>query len=387
MHLERYPMPPVYLDYNATTPLLPEVAGAMRPFLSDFFGNPSSTHWFGLQARQAIENARGHIASLLGCDADEIIFTSGGSESNNYAIKGTAFAREKQGKHLITSRIEHPAVTEVCAYLKKWGYETTYLPVSHQGIVDVQALEKAIRPDTVLITIMHANNEIGSIQPLAQIARIAAAKGVIFHSDGAQAVGKIPTPVRELGVDLYSVAGHKLYAPKGIGVLYIKRGTVLEKQIHGASHEHNRRAGTENTLEIAGLGKACEIARRDLNTTQEHLRTMRDRLLAGLRQELSGVIEWRLNGDPEKGLPNTASVSFAGIEANKLLSEIEEHVAVSAGAACHSDRVDLSATLQALQVPLSYAMGTIRFSTGKPTTSDEIDRVVQVVTSAIGKLR
>jgi len=270
---------------------------------------------------------------------------------------------------------------------KKWGYETTYLPVSHQGIVDVTALEKAIRPDTVLITIMHANNEIGSIQPLAEIAQIAAEKGVIFHSDGAQAVGKIPTPVRELGVDLYSVAGHKLYAPKGVGVLYIKRGTVLEKQIHGANHEHNRRAGTENTLEIVGLGKACEIARRDLKTTQEHLRSMRDRLLVGLQQELSGVLEWRVNGDPEKGLPNTASVSFAGIEANTLLSEIEDRVAVSAGAACHSDRVDLSATLQALQVPLAYAMGTIRFSTGKPTTSDEIDRVVQVVTSAIRKLR
>jgi len=380
-------MPPVYLDYNATTPLLPEVADAMHPFLREFFGNPSSTHWFGLQSRQAIENARSQIASLLDCDTDEIIFTSGGSESNNYAIKGTAFAREGQGKHLITSQIEHPAVTKVCEYLKKWGYETTYLPVSNQGIIDMNALEKSIRPDTVLITIMHANNEVGSIQPLAEIAQIAAEKGIILHSDGAQAVGKISTPVRDLGVDLYSVAGHKLYAPKGIGVLYKKRGIILEKQIHGADHENNLRAGTENTLEIVGLGKACEIARRDLRNTQKHLKKMRDRLIAGFQQELTDVIEWRVNGDPEHGLPNTASISFAGIEANTLLSEIEGRVAVSAGAACHSDRVDLSATLRALQVPLDYAMGTIRFSTGKPTTSDEIDKVVQVVSGAIRKLR
>jgi cysteine desulfurase NifS/selenium donor protein len=380
-------MLPIYLDYNATTPLLPEVAEAMRPFLSNFFGNPSSTHWFGQQTKQAVETARSQIASLLDCEADEIVFTSGGSESNNYAIKGTAFARQQKGKHIITSRIEHPAVIEVCEYLKKWGFDITYLSVSPEGIVDLQELEKSIRSDTILISIMHANNEVGTIQPLAEISRIVAERNIIIHSDGAQAVGKIPTSVRDLGVDLYSLAGHKLYAPKGIGVLYVKRGITLEKQIHGANHERNLRAGTENVLEIAGLGKACEAAKRDLKQTQHHLKKMRDSLITGLEKVLSGVIELRVNGHRQHCLPNTASVSFAHIEASTLLAEIEDRLAVSAGAACHSDRIDISATLQAMQVPLAYAMGTIRFSTGKPTTAAEIDTAVKIISEAIKRLR
>ena len=379
-------MPPIYLDYNATTPILPVVADAMRPFLSDYFGNPSSTHWFGIQSKKAIEQARGQIASLIKCSTDEIIFTSGGSESNNYAIKGIAFSMKEKGNHIITSQIEHPAVVEVCEYLKNWGFEITYIPVSEEGIIDLEALNNAVNPSTILISVMHANNEVGTIQPISEISQIARKKGIIFHSDGAQSVGKIPASVEDLGVDLFSIAGHKLYAPKGVGVLYIKRGIKLEKLIHGANHEHSRRAGTENVLEIVGLGKACEIAEMNLEKNMEHLRTMRDRLINGLHENLGGIIDMRINGHPEKRLPNTASISFANIEANILLSEIEDQIAASAGAACHADDVDLSPTLEAMGVPLNYAMGTIRFSTGKPTTAAEIDRAVSIICKTLQRL-
>ena len=380
-------MPPIYLDYNATTPILPEVADAMRPFLTDFFGNPSSTHWFGLQTKKAIEQARQQVASLLDCQAEEIIFTSGGSESNNYAIKGIAFARKEEGNHIITSQIEHPAVVEVCEYLKKWGFEISYIPVSGQGVIDLSALEGAIKSTTILITVMHANNEVGTIQPISMIAEIAQKNRIVFHSDGAQSMGKIPTSVKELGVDLFSVAGHKLYAPKGIGALYIKQGIKLEKQIHGANHERNLRAGTENILEVVGLGKACEIVKRDHVKNMDHMKRMRDRLTSGLQSNLNGVVDLRVNGDPEQRLPNTASVSFANIEANTLLSEIEDRVAASAGAACHSDQIDLSPTLEAMKVPIEFAMGTVRFSTGKLTTHEEIDKVVSIVSETIKRLQ
>ncbi len=380
-------MPPIYLDYNATTPVLPEVADAMRPFLTDFFGNPSSTHWFGLQTKKAIEQARQQVASLLDCQAEEIIFTSGGSESNNYAIKGIAFVKKEEGNHIITSQIEHPAVVEVCEYLKKWGFEISYIPVSGEGIIDLSALEGAIKSTTILITVMHANNEVGTIQPISMIAEIAQKNRIVFHSDGAQSVGKIPTSVKELGVDLFSLAGHKLYAPKGIGALYIKQGIELEKQIHGANHERNLRAGTENILEVAGLGKACEIVKRDLVKNMGHMKSMRDRLTSGLQSNLNGVVDLRVNGDPEQRLPNTVSVSFANIEANTLLSEIEDRVAASAGAACHSDQVDLSPTLEAMKVPIEFAMGTIRFSTGKLTTEKEIDSVISIVSETVKRLQ
>ncbi|TFH00639.1 MAG: selenide, water dikinase SelD, partial [Calditrichales bacterium] len=272
-------------------------------------------------------------------------------------------------------------------YLKKQGFEITYLPVSSDGVVDMQALRKAIRKETILITIMHANNEVGTIQPITEIGKIARAQGIVFHSDGAQSVGKISTRVRELGVDLYSLAGHKLYAPKGIGVLYKRQGIELEKLIHGADHENNQRAGTENILEIVGLGKACELAQRNMAENEIHFREMRDRLVAGLQQNLKGITEMRVNGMNAPRLPNTASVSFSGIEANTLLAEIEDRVAASAGAACHSENVDLSATLEAMVVPIQFAMGTIRFSTGKPTTEAEIDTAVNVVTEAIRRLK
>jgi len=375
-------MQPIYLDYNATTPIDPEVAEAMRPYLFDHFGNPSSSHWFGVQAKNALEKARAQVADLLDCTPDEVVFTSGGSESNNYAIKGAALAHKDKGHHIITSSIEHPAVTEVCTYLTANGFQSTYLPVDEFGLVNPLEVKKAITPQTILITIMHANNEVGTIQPIEAIAEIAKDFGIIFHTDAAQSVGKIPTRVAELSVDLLSVAGHKLYAPKGIGALYIKGGLKLEKLMHGAGHERGLRAGTENILEIVGLGKACEIAKRDLQQNMAHMREMRDLLYQKLSERWNEI---RLNGHPEKRLPNTLNVSFKGIEANTLLAETEG-VAASAGAACHSDSVKVSSVLEAMGVPLPYGMGTIRFSTGKMTTVEEINSAAALIVDAANRL-
>ena len=376
-------MKPIYLDYNATTPIDPEVAEAMSPYILECFGNPSSSHWYGVQTKEAVEKAREQVANLLNCSPDEVVFTSGGSESNNYAIKGAAFANRGKGNHLITSSIEHPAVTEVCKYLAEKGFKVIYLPVDQFGQVDPRAVEKVITSSTVLISIMHANNEVGTIQPIAEIATIARDHGIVFHTDAAQSVGKIPTGVDDLGVDLLTIAGHKLYGPKGIGALYIRRGTKLEKLIHGADHEQGWRAGTENVLEIVGLGTACEIAKRDLNKNMDHMQKMRDLLYQELRAEWDEI---KLNGHPERRLPNTLSVSFKNIEANKLLAEIDS-VAVSAGAACHSDSVKVSSVLQAMQVELEYAMGTVRFSTGKMTTAGEVKKTAAIFLETARRLQ
>ncbi len=374
---------PIYLDYNATTPIDPEVSEVMLPYLKEHFGNPSSSHWYGIQTNKAVQTARKQVAEFLACHPDEVIFTSGGSESNNYAIKGSALANRNKGNHIITSKIEHPAVIEVCKYLENLGFEVTYLPVDEFGSVDAAHVREAITPRTILITIMHANNEVGTIQPVAEIAEIARSRGIIMHTDAAQSCGKIPTRATELGVDLLSLAGHKLYGPKGIGALYVRHGTRLEKLIHGADHEQNRRAGTENVLEIVGLGKACEIAKRDLERNASHMKSMRDRLQHGLEQRLNHI---KLNGHPEKRLPNTLSLGFRGIEANSLLSEIEE-VAASPGAACHTGKVDVSYVLEAMNVPMEYAMGTVRFSTGRKTTAEEIDRAINIVVQAVLRLK
>jgi len=373
---------PIYLDYNATTPIDPEVAEAMRPYLFEHFGNPSSSHWYGIQTKKAVDEARRQVAALLHCNSEEVVFTSGGSESNNYAIKGTAFANREKGNHIITSAIEHPAVLEVCKYLADKGFQITYLPVDEFCLVKPRELKKSITPQTILITIMHANNEVGTIQPIAEIAKIAKEHGIVFHTDAAQSVGKIPTRVDELEVDLLTIAGHKLYAPKGIGALYVRGGIRLEKLIHGADHEQDLRAGTENVLEIVGLGQACEIAKRDLEKNTRHMQKMRDLLYAGLRQQWGEI---RLNGHPEKRLPNTLSVCFKSIEANILLAEIES-VAASAGAACHSDSVRVSSVLEAMQVDLEYAMGTVRFSTGKMTTEEEVNHTVAVFVKTARRL-
>jgi cysteine desulfurase len=374
---------PIYLDYNATTPIDPEVAEAMGPYLFERFGNPSCSHWYGAQTKEAVAIARDQVANLLNCSSDEVVFTSGGSESNNYAIKGAAFANRGKGNHLITSSIEHPAVIEVCKYLEEKDFQVTYLPVDQFGQVDPRAVEKAITSSTVLISIMHANNEVGTIQPIAEIATIARDHGIVFHTDAAQSAGKIPTTINHLGVDLLSIAGHKLYGPKGIGALYIRRGIQLEKLLHGAGHEQGRRAGTENVLEIVGLGKACEIAKRDLEKNMDHMQKMRDLLHRELKTEWHEI---KLNGHPERRLPNTLSVSFRNIEANQLLAEIDR-VAASAGAACHSGSVKVSSVLQAMQVELEYAMGTVRFSTGKMTTAEEVKESAAIFVKTARRLQ
>ena len=372
-------MSPIYLDYNATTPIDPQVAQAMLPFIHQDFGNPSSSHAFGVTARDGVEKARAQVSDLLGCEAGELIFTSGGTESNNYAIKGVAGAYRHKGNHIITSSVEHPAVVEVCNYLQEKGYRVTFLPVDEFGLVDPGRVEDAITPETILVTIMHANNEVGTIEPISEIAEIAHRHGALVHTDCAQSVGKIPVDVDALGVDLLSIAGHKLYAPKGIGALYIRTGVELEKLMHGANHENNRRAGTENVIEIAGLGEACGLIARNLPEYSAHMRKMRDRLEEGLNERLTNL---RINGHREKRLPNTSSIGFKGLEANTILAELE-NVAASAGAACHSDRIDVSSVLEAMNVPLEYAMGTLRFSVGRFTTPPEIDRALDEITQVV----
>jgi cysteine desulfurase len=371
---------PIYLDYNGTTPHDPEVIEAMRPFLETEFGNPSSTHWYGIKPQKAVEVARQQVAGILNCSPADLIFTSGGTESNNHAIFGVVRQLREKGNHIITSSFEHPAVHEVCRYLGSEGFETTYLPVSKDGLVDPADVAKAVRPTTILITIMHANNEVGTLQPIAAICRIAKQQGIVVHTDAAQSVGKIPTDVEQLGVDLLSLAGHKIYAPKGIGALYVRPPLVPEKFCYGAGQEMGRRAGTENVLEIVGLGKACEIARRDLKKNMDHMKFLRDRLHDGL---LNRNLKIRLNGHPEQRLPNTLSISFQGREANRILEDIGLEVAASAGAACHSDSVRISHVLEAMNVPLEWAKGTVRFSVGRMTSGEDIDRTIEVMAEAL----
>jgi cysteine desulfurase len=373
----------IYLDTNATTPIDKAVADAMLPYLYEHFGNPSSSHMFGIEAKNAIEKARTRIADMLGCEIDEIIFTSGGSESNNLAIKGTAFTKREKGNHIITSSVEHPAVLKVCEYLKNEGFRITILPVDGNGWVNPGDVEAAITSQTILISIMHANNEVGTIEPIEEISKIAHSHNIVMHTDAAQSIGKIPVRVDDLGVDLLSVAGHKLYAPKGVGVLYVRTGTDLEKIMHGADHEHNLRAGTENVLEIVGLGTACELIEYHLNEYAVHFKKIRDQL----EQKITLEFPWvKINGDIENRLPNTCNVSFKGLEANLILAEFST-VAASAGAACHTDRVTISYVLKAMHIPEEIAMGTIRFSTGRTTTMDEINRAGIEIIKAVKKLK
>ena len=378
---------PIYLDYNATTPIEPRVAEAMQPYLFDFFGNPSSSHPYGSEARRSVEHARANVADMLGCSAEEIVFTGSGSEANNMALKGVCGARRAQGNHIVISAVEHPAVIEPCRYLERSGFRLTVLPVDRTGRVDPADVEEAMEPGTILVSVMHANNEVGTVQPIAAIASIAHRHGALLHTDAAQSIGKIPVHVDDLKVDLLSVAGHKLYAPKGIGALYIRSGVKLEKYLHGASHEANRRAGTENVLEIVGLGRAAQLVDEELDSIREHLQTLRAYLLARLAQALEEDGVWRLNGHQKHCLPNTLSISFRGIEANTLLSGIQSQVAASAGAACHAGSVHVSPVLAAMHVPLDYAMGTVRLSLGRMTTEAELDRVVAVMAEAVQALR
>jgi len=376
---------PIYLDYNATTPIAKAVADAMLPFLYDRYGNPSSSHPYGRQAKHAIENARQQVADSINARPPEIIFTSGGTESNNYALRGYAFANRHKGQHIITNFIEHPAVLEVCRYLINQGFTVTYMPVDEAGLVLPQKLKQVLTKKTILVSIMHANNEVGTIQPIRELADLTHQAGAVFHTDAAQSLGKIPVDVQAMGVDLLSIAGHKLYAPKGVGALYVREGLQLEKLMFGADHESDRRPGTENVLEIVGLGKACEIAKRDLESNMAHFKEMRDRLHNGLKSALPQR-SFILNGHPELRLPNTLSLAFHKVKANRLLAEINDRVAASAGAACHTDSITLSYVLRALGVPIDYAMGTVRFSVGRNTTAAEIDQAVAVIKDALHAL-
>ncbi|WP_209427463.1 cysteine desulfurase family protein [Pararhodobacter sp. SW119] len=361
----------IYLDFNASTPVAPEVADIMRHALETGHGNPSSSHWAGAPARQMVANARVQVAALVGCAPREIVFTSGGSEANNHALKGVFFASGKERPHFVTSSAEHPAIVAPLRFLERLGARLTWLPVDGTGLVDPDDLRRAIKSDTVLVTIMHANNETGTIQPIAECAAIAQEYGVRFHTDAAQSVGKIPTRVDELGVDLLTMAGHKFHAPKGVGALFIRDGLQLEPFIHGAGHEGGRRAGTESALLTAALGVAASLA-ADLTPLVE-VQSLRDRLWDGLSEAFGdGVV---LNGHPERRLPNTLNVAFGGRVGAEILAAMPE-VAASTGSACHSGRVELSPVLEAMGVTPQVGMGAIRFSLGRATTIDEVEHVL-----------
>lgn len=368
----------IYLDYNATTPTDPRVAEAMGPFLTGGFGNPSSTHAEGRRAKSALEEARQRVADCLGCNSGELVFTSGGSESNNLAIRGLVDACG--GGHIITSAVEHPAVLEVVLALEIEGrIELTIVGVDRFGRVDPGTVAAALRDDTVLVSLMLANNEVGTLQPVQEVAALCRDRGVAIHTDAAQAVGKVPVDVTDLGVDLLSVAGHKLYAPKGVGALYVREGVEILPQIRGAGHERGRRAGTENVLLAAGLGIACELARSEVREEQTRLAGLRERLVNGLRTGCEDLVE---HGHPAHRLPNTLSVALPGHDANGLVGELAEELALSAGSACHSGATMISYVLQAMGVEPALARATIRLSVGRFTTEEEVDRATELIVAA-----
>jgi len=365
---------PIYLDYNASTPVAPQVLQEMLPYLKEKFGNPSSSHPYGVACKAGIEQARERVAALLGCEASEIIFTSGATESNNMVIKGVAESAPK-GSHIIASRIEHPAVLEPCGYLEHHGHAVTYLRVDKHGLVDPADLEQAITPKTSLITIMHANNEVGTIQDIKILSGIAASRGVLFHTDAAQSVGKVRVRVEDLGVDFLTIAGHKFYAPKGIGALYIKKGSKLPPMMHGAGHEHGLRPGTENAAFIVGLGAACVIASQIMDTEGPRQIKLGQRLFNGLKNT---GLKVHLNGHPEKKLPNTWNISFEGFDSIAVMEALTG-IAVSPGAACHGSTVNASPVLVAMGTDPVLARGAIRFSLGRETTEAEIDIVIETL--------
>ena len=376
-------MDPIYLDYNATTPVDPAVVDELLPFLREGFGNPSSSHPYGKRAKQAVERARGRVAAALGCDPAEVIFTSGGTESNNQALIGTAFANCQRGRHLITSAIEHPAVLNPLRWLEQQGFSVSYLPVDGTGMLDPETVRQAITDQTILVSVMHANNEVGTLQPLSEISIITRERGIILHSDAAQSVGKIPTRVNDLGIDLLTVAGHKLYAPKGIGALYIRQGVAVSPYLHGAGHEGGRRAGTENVPYIVALGKAAELAAERLASEAQTVVAMRDRFHAKLHDLAGGVV---LNGHPTERLPNTLSVSFDGVAGADLLALLPE-IAASTGSACHDGSGELSGVLKAIGISREQGFGAVRFSLGRLTTVGDIETAATVIGDAVRKIR
>lgn len=361
----------IYLDYNATTPIDKGVADAMFPYLYGNFGNPSSSHVLGVTAKNVIENARSQVAQLLNCSTDEVVFTSGGSESNNTVLKGVAHTYKNKGNHIITSQIEHPAIINPCKYLESLGCKVSYVPVDHYGAVNPSDIESLITDQTILVTIMHSNNETGTIQPTEEISKICQKHSVLFHTDASQSIGKVPIDVKSLGVDFLTVAGHKLYAPKGIGALYIRDGIQIEPLIHGAGHEGGRRAGTENIILEVGLGKACEISVEVLKSHK--IKELTDYFYSSLKRNFGDLIV--LNGHPEKRLPNTLNVSFVGYNGHEVLNHLEG-TAASTGSACHSGMTSISPVLNAMGVTEEVGRGAVRFSLGRYTTQEEIDAVI-----------
>ncbi len=375
----------IYLDYAATTPVRPEVVQAMLPYFTDVFGNPSTIYACGQEAKGAIEEARSRVADLIGAGIDEIVFTSGGTEADNFAIKGVVHANESRGKHIITTPIEHHAVLETCHFLEENGCRVTYLPVDGNGLVDPAEVRRAIASDTVLISIMHANNEVGTIEPIAEIGKVAREAGVYFHTDAVQAVGHIPVNVDELGVDLLSMSAHKFYGPKGVGALYIRKGTKLTPFIHGGEQERRRRASTENVPGIVGFSKAAELAQQEMSEEAERLTCLRDRLVKGLLERIDHT---RLNGHPIMRLPNNINVSVAFVEGESMLLNLDlEGICASTGSACSSSSLEPSHILLAMGLSHEQAHGSLRFSLGKWTTEEDVERVLDVLPSIVTKLR
>ena len=378
----------IYLDYNATTPLRPEVRDTMMPYLTEAFGNGSSIHAYGREARNAIDTAREQVAALIGAKSpSEIVFTGSGTEADNHAIKGLTELEKSRGKgnHIITSSVEHHAVLHTCHYLEQRGFEVTYLPVDRYGRVCLQQLRDAIRETTVLISIMHVNNENGTIQPLEEICEIAQAHGIPLHTDAVQSVGKLDIDVQALGVNLLTLSGHKIYGPKGIGVLYVRRGTRLANLVHGGSHERNRRAGSENVPAIVGLGTAAELAKQEQTAYAAHLHNVTQRLRDGLDKHLRGL---HYNGHPKHCAPGTLNVSFENVEGESLILRLDmEGICVSTGSACTSGSMEPSHVLAALGLPPRLAQGTVRFSLGSRTTAAEIDAVLAKLPKVIQQMR
>jgi len=375
----------IYMDHNATTPVRPEVLEAMLPFYGPVYGNASSLHGFGREAKEGLERAREQVAKVLGARPDEVCFTGGGTEADNLAVKGMAWANRDRGNHLITSQVEHHAVFNTCEYLEKQGFKVTYLPVDSEGRVDPGDVEKAITKETLLVSIMQANNETGTVQPIAEVGRIARKRGVYFHSDAVQAFTKLPTRVDELGVDMLSLSGHKIYGPKGVGCLYIRKGTKLDPLLHGGHHERNRRAGTENVPGIVGLGKAAELGAGEMSEEAKKLATLRDRLQEGI---LARIPEVRINARNARRLPGTLSVCFQYVEGESILLGLDlKGIAASSGSACSSGAIEPSYVLTAMGVPPEEARGSVRFSLGRQNTEQEVDRVVGELIAILTRLR
>jgi len=375
----------IYMDHSATTPLDPQVLQAMLPFFSEKFGNASSLHSFGLEAKQALEDSRERVAKLLGADPEEIVFTSGGTESDNLALKGTARRNRELGRHIITTQMEHPAILETCRKLEKEGYEVTYLPVTSEGLVEPAALEAAIRPDTILISVMHANNEVGTIQPIEEIGRIAAEKDIYLHSDAVQSVGKIATDVNALGVDLLSLSAHKLYGPKGVGALYIRRGTKIESIVQGGGHERGLRSGTENIPGIVGLGRAAELCRERMDADGQILTKLSVRLAGKVLEKVKDA--W-VNGSMKRRLPGSLNFGFKYVEGESLLLFLDSKgIAVSTGSACSSHKLEPSHVLLSLGLKPEECHGSLRITMGRSNTEEEVDYVAECIVEAVDRFR